>query len=350
MPGEINMDFIANGKAHGGVASLLLNNKMDVGLLRPYVAEDGRSYVTVNGVARPTANATLRKDEWKHLDEAVLMAVQDRLIGVADLESRGLVYNIPNGMGTTVLEYEDMSDLNDAEISMDGVSRGKGDRPEFDLNYLPLPITHADFSFSARVIEASRMRGASLDVSTAQLKARKVAEKIESMLFTGASAYTFGGGTIRGLMDHANRNTVTLTAHWNDSAATGETILDDVLSMKQALINDGYYGPYMLYVPTNFETSLDEDFKSDSDKSVRQRLLEVSGIQGVKVADKLTNDNVILVQMTSDVVRMINGMRVTTVQWESQGGMSLNFKVMAIQVPQIRADQDGNSGVCHGSK
>ncbi len=40
-------------------------------------------------------------------------------------------------------------------------------------------------------------------------------------------------------------------------------------------------------------------------------------------------------------------MDITTVQWESVGGMRLNFKVMAIQVPQLRADHYGNCGILH---
>jgi hypothetical protein len=55
----------------------------------------------------------------------------------------------------------------------------------------------------------------------------------------------------------------------------------------------------------------------------------------------------IMVQMTPDVARAVNGMDITTVQWESVGGMRLNFKVMAIQVPQLRADHYGSCGVLH---
>jgi hypothetical protein len=53
----------------------------------------------------------------------------------------------------------------------------------------------------------------------------------------------------------------------------------------------------------------------------------------------------VMVQMTPDVARAVNGMDITTVQWESQGGMRLNFKVMCIQVPQLRADYYGNCGI-----
>jgi hypothetical protein len=42
-------------------------------------------------------------------------------------------------------------------------------------------------------------------------------------------------------------------------------------------------------------------------------------------------------------------MEITTLQWETHGGMMQNFKVMAIMVPQIRGDFNGNTGIVHGS-
>jgi uncharacterized linocin/CFP29 family protein len=327
--GPAEMDFInlKTGKVFGSVASTLLNNGLNPAALR--------------------TNDTLLYDEWKEIDKAVLKAYQERLVGVADLQAAGLTYGVGGGLGKTVLGYQDASDTEDAELNMDGVSRGARDRPEFDISYLPLPIVHKDFSFSIREIEASRNGNMPLDTTMAELAARKVAERIETMLFLGASTYTFGGGSIYGYTDEPNRNTGSLTGPWDDSAQIGTEILSDVLAMKQALIDDRAYGPYMLYIPTNFEATLDEDFKANSDKSLRERIANVAGITGIQVADKLTDDNVLLVQMTSDVVRLVNGLSVTTVQWESEGGMRVNFKVMAIQVPQTRHDQDGRCGIVH---
>lgn len=319
---KAGMDFFYNGKAHGGVAARLLANGMDVRSLR--------------------TNDVLLYDEWKEIDKAVLKAYQQRLVGVADLQGRGLVYNIGNGLGKTVLGYQDASDIEDAQMSMDGVTRARRDRPEFDINYLPLPITHADFSFSAREIEASRSGNMPLDTTMAELAARKVAEKIEAVLFNGASSYTFGGGTIYGYEDEPNRNSVAIATNWDDSGATP---LQDVINMKQALINDRCYGPYVLYVPTNWETSLDDDSKAESDLTYRERLLKIASISDIKIADKLTSDVAVLVQMTADVIRLVNGMSVTTVQWDTEGGMQVNFKVMAIQVPQTRHDQTGRCGL-----
>ena len=351
------MDFIkTNGSGgmvlNGSVAQRLGATGFSAHALRPYIGTDGKPYVTqvVNGELKAVpfiGNATLKKDEWKTLDQALLEARQRRMVGISDLESRGLVYNIPNGMGTTVLEWEDISDMNDAEVNMDGQNRAQNDRVEYDLSYLPLPITHKDFTIGARVLESSRTRGLPLDTTQVQLSALKVAEKLESYLFIGSGSYTYGGGTIYGYMTHPDRNTGSLTAHWDDSAATGETMLDDIRAMKQALISARFYGPYGVYVPTNFETALDGDFKAGSDKSIRQRLLEVGGIEFIKVSDFLTADNVIMVQLTSDVVRIVNAMEMTTVEWDQQGGMILNYKVMAIKVPNLRSDQNDRCGVAH---
>ena len=321
------MDAIYKGKAFGSVASVLLNNGFNVNALR--------------------TNDTLLYDEWKLIDAAVLKAYQDRLVAAADLQSAGLTYDIPNGLAKSVLAYQDMSDVNDAEMSMDGIRRDSRDRPEFSINYLPLPIIHKDFSFTARELAESRNGNMPLDTSMAELAARKVAEKVEDILLTGASSYAFGGGTLFGYLDYTHTNSTSMTADWDDSGASGTTILDDVLTMKQALINDRCYGPYMIYIPTAYERVLDDDFKTNSDKTIRQRLLEIGNVKGIKVVDHLTADYVVMVQMTSDVVRLINGMDITTVQWESEGGLQTNFKVMAIQVPQIRADQNGRCGVVY---
>jgi hypothetical protein len=108
-----------------------------------------------------------------------------------------------------------------------------------------------------------------------------------------------------------------------------------------------HFGPWVLYIPTAYETVLDDEFKSNSDKPIRQRIMEISGISDIKVVDKLTANNVVLVQMTTDVVRLVVGLPITTVEWTTEGGMVFHFKVMTIQVPQVRADQDGNSGIVH---
>jgi uncharacterized linocin/CFP29 family protein len=341
----VQVDSLFRGRAFGSAAQRLLANRMNANALRPWVGDDDLPYMTANGVAVPVANATLRKDEWKQYDEAIIKAAQPRLVGVADLMSRGLTYNISNGLGTTVLEYEDMSDVEGAQVSMDAVTRGRVDRPEFDINYLPLPIIHKDFQINIRTLNASRTTGQPLDTSMAEQAGRKVADMAEEILFNGYDTFTYGGGTIYGYEDFPSANTITLSVNWDASAKTGAQIVGEVLDMKQASIDDRYYGPWVLYIPTSYETVLDDDYVSGYPKTIRARILEIAGIQDVRVADQLSDDHVILVQMTSDVVRMVIGLGVTTVEWQTEGGMVFHYKVMTIQVPQLRADQNGRTGI-----
>ena len=97
-------------------------------------------------------------------------------------------------------------------------------------------------------------------------------------------------------------------------------------------------------------TDLDGDYsEAKGDNTLRDRIKKIDGIQDVRTLDYLTGYTLLLIQMTSDVIREVVGMDFTTVQWESQGGMQVNFKVMCIMVPQLRADYNGNTGIVHGT-
>jgi hypothetical protein len=108
-------------------------------------------------------------------------------------------------------------------------------------------------------------------------------------------------------------------------------------------------GPWMLYVSLASYVRMLDDFKANCDKSIVGRLLETPGLLGIKGTSQLSGTNVVLVQMTSDVVDLLDGIQPTTVMWETHGGMLLNFKVLAIMVPRIKADGDGRSGIVHYS-
>lgn len=360
MNNEVNIDFLGKGQAQGDVAlQLQANGRLDPGRWRPFIGRDGKSYISIykgsgdpkkpesyHTVALNNNAGTLRPDEWKQLDAAILPAAQTRLQGIADLKARGLTYNLGNGMGTTVLESHTVSDAFEAELTMDAITRSKGDRPVFGTTYLPIPIIHVDYSINARVLAASRSLGNPLDTTSAELAARKVAEKLEAMLFT-ATSYTFGGGTIYSYLNAPNKNAVTITTGtWTSSGKTGAEIVADVLAMKQASINDRFYGPWVLYLPSAVETVLDTDYDATTPgTTIRERILKIAGITDVKIVDTLTSGYAVLVQMTSDVIRLVTGMEITNVQWSSEGNMITNYKVMAIQVPQIRSDYNSRCGI-----
>lgn len=359
-------DYILNGQAYGGVATALLDAKLDQNVMRPFLGDDGRSWITVPKTDRfgrqvfnkdtnkpmfeskpaMVHNATLTRDSWILIDKTVVASARPRLRAVADVRGAGLVMNIPGGMGKTVLEYQTMGDMTDAVISMDGLRESENDRVEFDTRFLPLPIIHKDFHLTLRQIEASR-NGTPLDLTQAEICGRKVAEEAEKLLIGVSSSYSYGGGTVYGYTNHPQRNTKVLTA---PTTANHGTTLAEIIDMRQKLMDDGFFGPYVMYVSPNWAAWLDEDFlTAKGDNTFRERILKLEGITDIRTLDYLTGTTAILVQMTGDVVKEIVGMDIVTIQWETNGGMRVNFKVMAIMVPQLRYDPDGGMGIVHGS-
>ncbi len=331
-------DFIGSDgdsvSAQGDVAQRLLDNDMNVNALR--------------------TNATLRKDEWEMLDTAVIEVARERLNAVTDLFERGLTFNVPNALGTTVIQHETRSEMTAAEISMDGITRGQNDRVTFAIVNTPLPIIHHDFQITARNLASSRKLGTPLDTTQVEEATRQVAETTEGLLLNGHAAgdiLGFGSSTATmfGYTNRTDRNTVSLALDWDLDSTTmdGEVILADVLAMITGAQADRMFGPYMLYIPTNYWVTLMDDFKSNSDKTILERIKQLPGIIDVKPADKLADDNVLLIQMTRSNVDMAVGMQPTTIQWETQGGMIMFFKVMSIMVPRIKLDHNGRSGVVH---
>ena len=376
-------DFILNGEGSGDVAQQLAGCRFDPGMLRPYYDSQGRKCVTINtgrtewnndtnqqqpvyekklisdlinnGVSSPVFNATsLRKQEWLQLDQVVIKAARERLRAWADLAAANSFGGF-NGMAKMVLEHETMSDPGEAVVDMDGLSEGRTDAPRFQLEGLPLPITHSDFWFSSRRLAVSRNTGTPLDTSMGEAAGRRVAEMIEKTLIGTVTGPSYGvaadysnAPTVYGYTTHPDR--ITKTDMTAPTGSNGGTILNDWLALRQLLYDGKFYGPFMAYVSANYAQFLDDEFKANSDRSLRERLLALDGINDIRTLDFLTTDNVvILVQMTPDVARAVSGMDLTTVQWESVGGMRLNFKVMAIQVPQIRSDYNGNCGIAHGT-
>ena len=370
-------DYILDGQAVGEVGEQFQHCRYEPNLLRPFRGRDGRNYVTVNAVeggkavqkARlvsdmvqngyhiPVANATtLRKDEWIRMDTQVQKVARARLSAWSDLAAKSS-YGGFNGMSKMVLEHETMSDPGVAAVDMDGLTPANTDAPKYQLEGLPLPITHSDFWFSSRRLAVSRNSGTPLDMTMAETAGRRVAEEIEKVLI-GVNQYTWAygdtanygtsAGKIWGYTNHPDR--ITKTNVTTPDGTNGATTVDDVLAMIELAADAYHYGPFMLYHSTDWDKYLDDDYRANDSRTLRQRLRQISQITDVKRLDFLTNTfTFLMVQMVPETARAVTGMDITTVQWESQGGMRVNFKVMAIMVPQLRSDFNGNMGIVHAT-
>jgi hypothetical protein len=379
----MSFQLVLNGLGSGSSLQRLLAANMDPDVLRPWVELDqygrptGRNCITINvknpdgsvkyrtdektgalllnSLGKPVpcrqnlltnAPATLRQEDWLRIDERVRFAAKQRLRLWGDVYGTNPV-NIPNGMGTIALQHAVATGDASATISMDPIRKGERSRPTLDTALIPLPVIHSDGSFSAREIAVSRNGGLPLDTTNIELSSRKVAETVEQLTLGTASSYTYAGGTIYGLINHPTRFTKVLTA---PTGSNGGTTLAELLDMIQTLQNNFYYGPYIAYYSNSWEQYLARDYTTTYPGSLRRRIQEgIPQIAAWRNLDYLTGYQIILVQMTPDVIEGIQGMPITTVQWEEQGGFEQCFKVLCIQVPRVRADGNGKLGVMHGA-
>jgi uncharacterized linocin/CFP29 family protein len=333
----------------GTVGQRLLQSNFDIDILRPCASPMPVQLndMGLNINAGLTVNGVLLEDEWKYFDRTVQQVARERLPAVTDLISRGLTMALPNALGVMDIQWERVkSDLVDAEVTMSGLPEATKDRQEFETVSMPVPIFHKEFYYNLRHLAAARRNGRMPEVSHAEVATRKVAEKIENVLFTGLQV---GGKTIYGLTTEPNRVTGSVTASW--ATATGEQIVADILRMIDAASGptNNFEGPYILYVPTSIANRFGNDYKANSDKTILSRIMEIVGIQKIIPTSRLSGTNVLLVQTTSDVVQMVDGLQPTMVEWESHGGFQHNFKIFAIMIPRVRSDGFEQSGIVHFS-
>jgi hypothetical protein len=361
--GPVQMGGVFNDAGGNNARASLMRYGWDIGCLRPFLDGDGRSCITINDrnlrnqsgrrgkkvTLITNAPATLRKQEWEHMDKTLIKIAKNRLVVFGDLRRKGLEYKIPRGMGVTVLQHETQSDIGPAMFSMDGLVNGQNDRPLYELHNLPLPIVHKEFNFSARQLETSRSGyGSPLDLTMAELSTRKIAEAVESLTLGTWPIISFGGGSIYGYTNWPGRITYSMTNPTSNGWTPSVTV-HEVLAMKRASQAQNYYGPWTCYFSADWDEYLDDDFSAAKGSlTLRERIAKIKGVGEPETVDNLTGFQSLLVQNTSDVARAVVGMDLTTVQWPGQGGLEQNYKALAIWVPQLREDQDGNTGIVHG--
>ncbi len=290
-------------------------------------------------------NAVLRKDEWLQFDTALIEVARQRLPLVSMLVNAGLSFPISNGLGTTILEWEQVSDMEPADVSMSGVTRGQEDTLEYTLQSMPLPIIHKDFTINIRKLEASRTLGQPLDTAQAELAGRLVAEATEAMVIDG-HATRVGAAEIFGLDTVANSQAITITDLWDTTTGAVDYVVD-VLAAIAALQGDFMFGPYVLIVNYTSWNRMQNDYIATdiTGKTIAQRVADIEGITSIIPSTDVAANTAYVVQLTRDVIDEVIWLQPTTVQWETQGGMQVHFKVMSIMIPRVRFTRTLQSGV-----
>jgi len=284
----------------------------------------------------------LRADEYKEIDNAVIQKHRNKVTLLADMRAAGLVQSL-GGLGTMFTEYENVSGMTDADVTMDGDTATERDEVDKGWVPTPVPLISKKFDLNLRKLEASRNRGDSLDTTNASEAAEKVTRKVDGMFFS--SSFTYGGKSTQGLIDVVSEN----GTHTGDWDGTPGNIFDDINKMIADLFGNGFEGPYNLYMnPSQYDVFWGADAEGTGDMgSVQDRVEDHPLINKVDWSAGVPNKNAVLVQMSSDVIEFKEAETITTIDWESGSGFTRYWMVFLAGIPVIKKDSDGNYGTTY---
>lgn len=315
------------------------------------------------GINSPVFNATtLTRDNWIQIDRSVERARRVRLSAFSDLRAAKTIGGF-DAWSKGTLEYTAATDAGEVVKDMDATSPARDDTPLNIIRSLPLPVIHGDFSYPKRLLDMTRSAGMPLDTEMFEQITRRIWEMVEKTLIGTETGVTWGGRST-GPWPHTGNSTefgytnftyrVTKTDLTTPTGSNPEAVVQDVLEMIETMTGNNYFGPFMLYHSTPYSIYLNSDyFRSGSTSAVRtvkERLMEIDGIQDIRRLDYLTSGyQLLLVDLTSGQFAAIDGMQPRTVQWNERGGMIEKFMIMAIQTHLLRAPYNGTAGIIHGT-
>lgn len=345
-----------NSELSGAILKALQSGELSVRAMRAAGFRD-LEQVYQEGRSNFRALAPLPDKAQVVYDTAVVGVGLQRLQVVGDLIAEGLTYTLNDPLSVTQLEWNKSNKIGAAQRTMSPSARNENKMPILLPTRTPIYLTTDAFEIDIRTLKMSQRVGMPLDTTIAQSCTRAVNEAVEDAAINGATTLDgqdlyVAGYTAYGLLNEPNVNTEALTGAAWTTAPVGDTVQTEVLNMVGENQADNKYGPYNLYVGSAIALAFNKDFKANGNDSIVTRLQQMSfGGRPLRVrtADLIPAKRAILVQMTSDVIDVIDGQRPTVIPWTSLDGFTIHNLIMSIMIPRVKSDYNGGSGVCVGS-
>lgn len=289
---------------------------------------------------------SLPKDVWGQWDREGVDVQRSVLAVFNDLAAS---VSTPMPIGKLVHFFQQISDSGSANVSLDGRSNARTDKPTFSYVGTPLPIIDSPFSYGWREVAAAESEGFMLDASGRANAMRKVAESLETAVLDGYSTITVNGNTSYGLRNHPKRNTRSTGVTLN--GATGAQWLVEIVATLKLLHGDNFKVPATIYLNwSDWFYANATEFTAGYPKTIAQRVLELGGIRDIVPADSINANEIIATVKDRSVVQVLNGMPMaTTAKMRANPQDDYEFVTMAAAAVEIKYDATDKCGVAHSS-
>lgn len=312
------------------------------------VAQTAIAIACANAAGVQLGNAeTLPRDVWQEWDTQAVTIQREELVIFNDLAA-SVSRSIP--IGKIISNFAKISDSGSVNVSLDGRSKARPDRPTVEYDGVPVPIIDSTFSFGWRMVEAARTDGGmgQLEDAARLNAARRVAERMEAHTLDG-NGIVLAGKQAYGLRTHPERATRSTGVTLN--GATGPEWVAEVKALMATL----HARNFRTAVPTVYFSYDDWFYARSTDfsaayagKTIAQRVQEL-GIMPVAVPN-LAADEMIALVKDRRVVTVLSAMPMTTrAQTRMNPEDEYDFVTMMAGAVQFRSDVNGNLGVAHST-
>lgn len=312
-----------------------------------HVLENDNAHVMVRNKRGMIINSMLDKREWAELDRKIYEMVKLRRNAVADLVSGGL--STTTNLGEQLSQWRMASERQRPSVNMDGRSRANRDRTDRLVFSVPIPIYRTDYEIGMRELESSRKLGTPLDTFEAGEAGEAIAEEEERTLINGNATVVVQGNTIFGYTTLPARDTATAAAYGGGDFGTISNIEPTFLGMLTALSLVRYYGPFNVYVARTQYFEMLSTYTDGTGQNALDRVLKLPQIEKIEQNDFLAAGNVLMVQMTENVVDWRIALAIDNREWTSGDGQALYYAVLSAATPRLKTDVDGNAGIAHAT-
>lgn len=295
---------------------------------------------------------TLPREAWQNIDNILIRTAKENLVGIADLNANPSTNMMFDGMSASVYTRKRISEVGSATVAVTPDTAAASSILAMDDLSVPMVVTYKDFNMNTAHAAMAASIGMPLSYALVEEATRSVARKLEETLFVGNipanGSHVYGYFTFPSAQYHQLSGGVSWTT------ADPDQIMKDVNTMMSKSMEHHHFGPWMLYIPWEYQARLNEDYVigagTESYKSIRTRLLELNGLINIRVSHYVPTDKVALVEMTSDTVVLINAMPMRALAWEPPGTPNWDhkFKVMAMAIPLLIADYKNQCGIVTG--
>jgi uncharacterized linocin/CFP29 family protein len=261
--------------------------------------------------------APLTQQQWQALDQAVVQTAQAVLVGRRIISIVG-----PFGPGVEVIQNDTILGRSAGQIDLLGNKEGEAIATE-RRQFLPLPLIYKDFWMHWRDLEADQQFGVPLDTGKAAAAASATALAEDTLIFQGDEALG-----LPGLTTVDGRQTLPMS-DWSQMGSA----FADVVAGVQALIAQGFTGPYALVVSPRLYAQLNRVFDATGVLELEQ--VEKLARRGVYPSAVLPEPSAILVDSGAQNMDIAIGLDLTTAYVESSN-LNHHFRVLESLVLRIR--------------